>query len=110
MINKFKVAFYGIYCAIKHRSVLIQCILAIIALVFSYLLKFSLTEFVVVIGCIVIVIVSEMFNTCIELLCDMYTKEYNPMIKLIKDISAGAVLVSSLGSLVIGILLVVSHL
>lgn len=110
MINKFKVAFYGIYCALKHRSVLVQCILALFALAFAWILNFSVMEFMVVIGCIVMVIVSEMFNTCIELLCDMYTKEFNPMIKLIKDISAGAVLVSAIGSLVIGVFLVINHL
>lgn len=44
-----------------------------------------------------------MFNTAIEKLCDVVHKEMHPGIKKIKDIAAGAVLLSALFSLITGV-------
>jgi diacylglycerol kinase len=41
-----------------------------------------------------LVIISEVFNTAIEALCDFVEPEYNEKIGLIKDVSAGAVGIS----------------
>jgi diacylglycerol kinase len=43
----------------------------------------------------------EVVNTVVENICDIIDPEYNPKIKLIKDLSAGAVLVASLVWLII---------
>ncbi|MBS1690319.1 MAG: diacylglycerol kinase family protein, partial [Bacteroidetes bacterium] len=46
----------------------------------------------------------EALNTGIEMLCDMYcNKEWHPVVKIIKDISAGAVLIAAITSAAIGI-------
>lgn len=48
--------------------------------------------------------VVEALNTCIEMLCDMYcNKEFHPVVKVIKDISAAAVLIAAFTSAAIGI-------
>ena len=52
--------------------------------------------------CIAIVLCLEMVNSAIEQLCNMVTKEFHPSIGKIKDISAGAVLLASILSFVIG--------
>ena len=46
--------------------------------------------------------VSELFNTAIEKIMDFITTERNPKIKLIKDISAAAVLVAAITAWVVG--------
>lgn len=46
-----------------------------------------------------------MINTAIEKTVDMITEEYHPFARVIKDISAGAVLVSSINALIVGYLL-----
>jgi diacylglycerol kinase (ATP) len=43
----------------------------------------------------------EIVNTVVENICDIIDPEYNPKIKLIKDLSAGAVLVAALVWLII---------
>jgi len=45
---------------------------------------------------------AELFNTAIEKLCDVVSKEYHPAIKFIKDVSAAAVLVSAITAFVTG--------
>jgi diacylglycerol kinase (ATP) len=46
--------------------------------------------------------VSELFNTAIEKIMDFISVEQNPKIKIIKDLSAAAVLVAALTALVTG--------
>jgi diacylglycerol kinase (ATP) len=54
---------------------------------------------------IALVWLAEGFNTCIELLCDLYCEnQYNHTVGIIKDISAGVVLIAALTSIVIGII------
>lgn len=108
-MDKFKVAFKGIYLAFKHPSVMIQGILAIIALLFGIICKFSIGDMIIILLCIAMVIVSEVFNTAIEFLCNLYSLEYNEKIRTIKDISAGGVLISALISLLIAILLFLKY-
>ena len=52
---------------------------------------------------IVVVFVVEMLNTAMEFVVDLVTTEYHPLAKLAKDVSAGAVLVSSVGAVVVGL-------
>lgn len=107
---KFKVAFEGLLVAIRHKSVLIQFVLALITLIVCFILKLELLEFVTILLCIGMVIVSEILNTCIELLCDLYSTSYDKRIKKIKDISAGAVLFASIISLIIGSMIFITHI
>jgi diacylglycerol kinase len=73
---------------------------AIVALIFSLLFKISATEWIAVCFCIAFVITIEMMNTAIEKLCDVVYKEKHPVIKQVKDIAAGAVLISAFFSII----------
>jgi diacylglycerol kinase (ATP) len=50
------------------------------------------------------VFVTEMLNTALEFAVDLVTREYRPLAKLAKDVSAGAVLVTSIMALAVGYL------
>lgn len=50
-----------------------------------------------------LVLVSEAFNTAIEIDIDLTSPEYHPYAKDTKDVAAGAVLLSALTALIIGI-------
>ena len=65
-------------------------------------LSLSTTEWSIVILCIISVLSAEAFNTAIELLLDFVHPEHHEKVGKIKDISAGAVLFLSFGSLIIG--------
>lgn len=49
--------------------------------------------------------VAEVFNTAVEKLVDLASPEVHPTAKAIKDISAGAVLVSALTAVLVGVLI-----
>ena len=52
-----------------------------------------------------LVLILELINTAIEHLCDIVTKEIHPAIKIIKDVSAAAVLLAAAGSVVTGLII-----
>lgn len=71
----------------------------------SILFSINKTEWILVILCCLIVIITEIINTAIENICNLISKDFHPLIKNIKDISAAAVLISAIGSCIIGVLI-----
>ena len=54
---------------------------------------------------ITVVWVAEAFNTGLEVLADAVTSERHPVVKIAKDVAAGAVLVAAIGATIVGIIL-----
>ena len=79
--------------------------LGIIALILSYILKIDKIEFIIILTMICIVLTAEIINTAIERTVDLVTKEYHELARIAKDVSAGSVLVTSIFSLIIGIII-----
>jgi len=71
-------------------------------LIASFVLGVGGTDFVVLITVAVLVIAVEMLNTAVEIITDILFKEYDQRAKIIKDTAAGAVLITALGSALIG--------
>lgn len=103
-LKSFYFAFNGIrYTWSNGLNFKIQCIIAFFTLLFGFYLKLSWGSICILLLCISIILSLEMINTAIEKLCDFVSLENNPKIGLIKDISAGAVLVASIIVLLIGL-------
>lgn len=64
-------------------------------------LPISATEWLIVLISFAMVLSAELMNTAIEKLSDVVHPDIHPGIKLVKDIAAGAVLVSAIISVVI---------
>ena len=102
----FKNALNGIiYIIKKERNIKIELFFALLAIIFSIILKISLVEMEVIVLIISLVFFSEFINTSLEIAIDLYTQEYNEKVKIAKDISAGAVLLVSIASVIIGFLI-----
>lgn len=84
-----------------------EILLAVITLLASYFLKVTKIEFLIILIVIALVIVSEIFNTAIEKVVDLYTREYNEIARITKDVSAFAVLTMCFFSVAIGIIIFV---
>jgi len=99
-------AFKGIYTAITTQPNLrIHFIIATLVLLTSVYLELSLIHILILILTISLVIVAEMINSALEFLSDAVTLEQNEYIKHAKDISAGAVLLSAIFAILIGIII-----
>lgn len=87
------------------RNIKIQIIFAIIAIIAGIVLKISNIEALILVLTIFLVLISEFMNTAIEMLADLYTTEYNEKIKIMKDIGAGAVTLSAIASVIVGVIM-----
>ncbi|NLK43289.1 MAG: phosphatase PAP2 family protein [Tissierellia bacterium] len=106
LIDSFNFAVNGIISALKtERNMRIHYLIALIVIILSVFFDFSRTELLILIFAISLVIVAELFNTAIEKVVDLITDRYHPLAKLAKDISAGAVLIAAINSIVVGYLL-----
>ena len=96
-------AFNGFFIALKSEASLkIQFTLGLIAIGLGFYFEVSQTEWMFIIVSIVAVLSTETVNSSIEELADRVTLDKDPMIKKVKDMAAGAVLVTALGALLIG--------
>ncbi len=109
-MKKFQYAFTGLLRGFEHPSILLQFILGICAIIAGIVLHLTMTEWLVVITLIGCVITCEILNTCIEKICDMYSKSYSTEIRDIKDLAAGAVLCISIVSFVVAIVILLQHI
>jgi diacylglycerol kinase len=98
------------YCVRTQRNLRIHLAITVLVLLLSAVLRVSLPELAVLVFCIMVVIVAEMLNTALECAVDLVTSDYHPLAKLSKDISAGAVLVASLGAAVVGAIIFLPRL
>ena len=110
--NTFKNARKGFRIVLKcEMNIRVHIIIALLALIFAYLLNFSVVEYCIVLITISMVIVSEMLNTAIEFTLDsIYHNKYSRMVGMAKDISAGAVMFASVISVFIGLILYGKHI
>src|SRR3989338_1926818 len=90
-----KDAYAGIFHILaRHRNARTIFLSAILILAMGFYLKISNLELFVLGVATMVVFIAEVINTLIEDLSDLITREYNPKIKLIKDVAAGVVLVA----------------
>ncbi len=106
MYKSFKYATQGIKDALKSEPNLrFHFLASLIVVSVAIYLKFNLEEFTILTLTIFFVITLELINTIVEKLVDMYSKEISESARVIKDISAGIVLIGAVGSIIIGLLL-----
>ena len=75
-----------------------------------FILELSFLEMIIVIFLITLILSLELINTQIEKILNFLQPNHDPKVKIIKDISAGAVLLACLGALIIGFLIFLPHL
>lgn len=110
-MQSFKHAFNGIKLIFNsQRNFKIQLIIGILVIFAGFFFKITILEWYGVIFSISLVLIAESLNTAIESMCDALTGDYSSKIKMAKDISAGAVLLSTIASVIIGLIIFVPHI
>jgi diacylglycerol kinase (ATP) len=104
-IRSFKYAIDGIIHCYAQPNMIIHGVAAVFVILLGIVLKLSLTEWGIIFVTIGLVKTTEAINTAIEKLVDLVSPGHNEKAGLVKDISAGAVLLASL--VAVGVALVV---
>lgn len=105
-LKSFKYAAWGVkFVAKTQHNFWIHLAIMIAVIVCGILFNVSYTEWLLLILCIGFVLVAEIMNTAFEELIDFISPEYSKKAGIIKDIGAGAVLVASIISAIVGLLI-----
>ncbi len=107
----FGYAFRGLWYVFRtQRNMRVHLAIAALAILTGIVLHISAIEFALIFVTITIVLTAEMVNTVFELCIDLASPEYHPLAKIAKDIAAGAVLLSAIFAVVVGLFVFVPHL
>jgi diacylglycerol kinase (ATP) len=102
-IKSFGYALEGLRSFFKtQHNAWIHVVATLVVIIAGFMFKVSSMEWIALSFAIALVFISELFNTAIEFLCDKVSPEFDPRIKLVKDISAAAVLIAAMVAVVIG--------
>lgn len=88
----------------NERNFKIHLSIATLVIIAGFILKISYPDWIAISLVISMVLISEAMNSSVEAVCDTISQEYKVNIKYAKDVSAGAVLLSVLVSIITGII------
>jgi diacylglycerol kinase len=103
--ESFRCAIEGVlYVLETERNMMLHFFAAALTLLVAALFRVTCLELACLTLTISVVLVCELANTALEILCDIVCADIEPRIRRVKDIAAGAVLVSAVSAVIVGIL------
>ncbi|MFA6353392.1 MAG: diacylglycerol kinase family protein [Candidatus Paceibacterota bacterium] len=106
--QRFSNMFRGMYVFWMTTNNLFRYITPIailVVIIFGFYFHVSGVEWTALVFAISFVIISEVFNTAIEIDIDLTSPGYHPFARDTKDVAAGAVLLSIITSVVVGLII-----
>jgi len=104
--KSFKHAGRGLYLFIKTtHNAWIHVLILLTVIVAGFYFKISSLEWMILLLTGGFVLVAEAFNTAIEIDMDLTSPQYHPYARDTKDVAAGAVLISAITAILIGLLI-----
>lgn len=98
------------YAIQRERNFRIELVAAFFVLALIFVLKIKSWEAIILILMIMWVLIMELINTVFERIVDMLKPKIHPYARLIKDIMASAVLISSIVAVIVGVIIFYPYL
>jgi diacylglycerol kinase (ATP) len=110
LVAPFNVAISGIVHTFRtQRHMRVHLYVTILTVLGAFFLNLRLREILILLFMITFVLVAEMFNSAIEAVVDLASPNYHPLAKFAKDIAAGAVLITTIMSIIVGSMVVLGE-
>lgn len=98
----FKTAIAGLGWAIRTQpNFRVHLTLSVLTLIGGWLFRVTTVEMLILVFTIVLGLSAEMINTAIESMTDLITREWRQEAKIAKDVSAGMMLITAGGAIVV---------
>ncbi len=109
LLKSFTYAGKGIFWCLKNERNM-RAHFSLCVYMYAYLLVYdffvlSKTEWAIILLCNALVFSLEIVNTAVEKAVDLVTEKEHPLAKISKDAAAGAVLVSAIFSVIVGLVI-----
>jgi diacylglycerol kinase (ATP) len=110
-IASFGYAISGLWqMLVTQHNAWIHLIASAVVVAAGLVYQLTSSEWILIIIALMLVWVTEAFNTSFEFLCDVASPDFHPLVEKAKNIAAGAVLISAIGAVFIGGLVFAPHL
>ena len=104
--RSFKYAFTGIFHAlVEEPNFRVQVVIVVVSVLLGARFKITNAEWGLLILSMGLLLMAEVLNTVVEDTIDFFIKDFDEGVKVIKDLSAGFVLITAITALVILILI-----
>lgn len=108
--NSFVVAWAGLVLFFKSEThARIHLLATVVVLMLGWMFSVSTHEWIAIVLSIGLVVQAEIWNTIFEKTADFIHPDYEPRIKVIKDLAASAVLWCAICAVVIGLIVFIPH-
>lgn len=105
-LRSVRFALNGIRSVLRtQQNAWIHAVATVAVVAAAVFFEVSRTDWCLLIVAMMAVWMAEALNTAIELVADVASPEFHPLVGQAKDVAAGAVLLSAFGALVIGVLI-----
>lgn len=106
-----KTAIAGVLWAIQTQpNFRVHLVLSLVALFAGWFFRVTTTEMLILVFTIVLGLSAEMVNTAIESMTDLITRKWGKEAKIAKDVSAGMMLVTAVGALIVALVIFLPHI
>lgn len=110
-VRSFRAAFSGIWAMLKsQQNAWIHAFATAVVVAVGVILRITPAEWCWIVLAIICVWMAEALNTAFEFLADVASPDFHPLVKKAKDIAAGAVLITAIGAVLIGIIVLGPYL
>ncbi len=110
IIRAFYNAFRGIKEAFIEQSFRILFVIALFVVFCLFYFPFEPLERAILILVVALVLSLELINSQIERILDILRPDYSEEVRKMKDISAGAVLVASIGAIFLAVIIILPYI
>ena len=110
MKNSFRYAFHGLVYALEESTFKIMSVIALAVVVLALILEIEPIEASILVLTVTVVLSLELLNTQVEKTLDILQPKRDQRVRVIKDVSAAAVLIASIGSVFIGLIIFLPYL
>jgi diacylglycerol kinase len=102
--RSFCYAGQGVWHVVRtQRNMRVHLAAAAAVIALALILRVSAVDWACLLAAIGLVLTAEALNTVVEAVVDLCTDEFHPLAKIAKDAAAGAVLISSVAAVGVGI-------
>jgi diacylglycerol kinase len=111
LVSKFAWAIAGLVAVIREEPNMRIHLLAAAAVIGAgWIFNLQRAEWGLLVIAVTLVLVTEVINSAIERIVDLITPQYHPLAEKAKNMGAGAVLVSALAAVALGVIIFIPHL
>jgi len=106
LLRSFRWAFAGLWYTLRtQRNARVHLLAAMAVTAMGLWLRLDAIQWAMLALTIALVFFAEMINTVAEAVVDLITPDYHPLARVAKDVCAGAVLVTAMAAIVVGLLI-----